>query len=101
MSDKTKQDFRDMVVAEAKKGNVVFMGIDEEPMVANLDEFIAQPAEGILYDLNRLPEVVITFIDDPKWVNDYAVSLIIAKLKANLEAAQHRLEPTMPKPASR
>jgi len=57
------------------------------PAVANLDEFIKQPAEGILYDLNRGREVVLMFIDDPKWVNDYAVGLVIDKLKALLDAA--------------
>lgn len=86
---KAKKKFRDLVLQEARKGNIVFLG--EGPMVANLNEFIKQPAEGILYDLNRLPEVVLTFIDDPKWINDYAVSLVITKLKANLEAAQQLL----------
>lgn len=72
--------FRDLVLEESRKGNVVFMGIDG-PMVAPLDEFIKQPAEGILYDLNRSPEVVMSLIDDPKWVNDYAVSMVIRRLR--------------------
>jgi hypothetical protein len=55
-------------------------------MVADLDEFIKQPADGILYDLNRLEETALTFIDDPKWVNDFAVALVIRKLKEMLES---------------
>src|SRR5687768_10267718 len=74
------EEFRDFVVEESRKGNVVLMDF-EGFQIAPLDEFIKQPAEGILYDLNRLPEVVMTFIDDPKWVNDYAVSMVIRRLR--------------------
>lgn len=74
----------DMIIAEGQKGNVVFLGV-EGLRVAAIDDFIAQPTEGILYDLNRSPEVVLTFIDDPKWVNDYAVSMVIKRLKEMLE----------------
>jgi hypothetical protein len=56
---------------------------------ANIDEFIKQPLDGILYDLNRLPEVVLTFIDDPKWVNDYAVYLVIKRLKEKLDELEN------------
>lgn len=87
MAEEKHEKFRDAVLAEAAKGNIIFMS-DGEPMIANLDEFIKQPAEGILYDLNRSREVVLTFIDDPKWVNDYAVSLVISKLKHDLDAAR-------------
>jgi hypothetical protein len=87
--DKTeaRKVFRDKVVEQAEQGNIVFMGI-EGPMVTNLEEFIKQPIEGILYDLNRLPEVIMTFIDDPKWVNDYAVYLVIKRLKELLDLSK-------------
>jgi hypothetical protein len=83
----SNQNLRDRILAEAQKGHIVFIGI-EGPMVANLEEFVKQPVDGILYDLNRSPEVVLTFIDDSKWVNDYAVSLVIKKLKGGLVAIQ-------------
>jgi len=94
MMDGFKEKFRDMVLSEVKKGNVVFMGI-EGPMVAPIEEFLNQPAVGILYDLNRLPEVILTHIDDPKWVNDYAVSIVITRLKAKIESEVkcHQKEP--------
>lgn len=79
-----QKNFRDYVLEESKKGNVVFAVLDDY-MVAPLDEFIAQPADGILYDLNRLPEVVLTFIDDRKWVYDYAVSMVIRRLREKLD----------------
>jgi hypothetical protein len=87
MSTEAKIKFRDMVLEQAKQGNVVFMGI-EGPIVVKLDDFIKQPIGGLLYDLNRLPEVVLMFIDDPKWVNDYAVYLVIKRLKELLESKE-------------
>jgi len=78
--EKKFEEFRDAVLKKAKEGIVVFMGY-EDPMEMNLDEFVKQPIDGILYDLNRSPEVILTFIDNPKWVNDYAVYLTIKRLK--------------------
>jgi hypothetical protein len=75
-----KKKFSDYVVEESRKGNVVFAALDDY-VIAPLDEFIQQPAEGILYDLNRLPEVVLTFIEDRKWVNDFAAQMVIKRLR--------------------
>lgn len=77
-------DVREFILSESRKGNVVFMGL-EGLMVAPLDEFIKQPADGILYDLNRLPEIALTFMGDPKWVNDFAVSMVIKRLREKVE----------------
>ncbi len=88
---KNKEAIRDQILAEEKKGNIVFWAIDELA-VANLDNFITQPIKGILYDLNRLPEVVMTFIDDPKWINDYAVYQVIKKLKEELDNAKELIK---------
>ena len=82
---------RDKILAERKKGNVVFWGLPGQLQSANLDDFVKQPADGILYDLNRLEEVCMTFLDDPKWVNDFAVALTIRKLKDMLAAATTRI----------
>ena len=71
---------RDKIHAERDAGNVVFWGLPGELMRAKLDEFVEQPAEGMLYDLNRLEEISTTFLSDPKWVNDFAVALVIRKL---------------------
>lgn len=51
-------------------------------------EFIKQPIEGMLYDLNRNEVTVLTLIEDPKWVNDYAVSKVIQELKLHKEHAK-------------
>ncbi len=81
-------DLRDRIRAERDKGNVVYQSLPGEFTQEPLDEFIKQPADGILYDLNRSEEVVMTFLADPKWVNDYAVALVIRKLHAALSAAK-------------
>jgi hypothetical protein len=87
MKEKLKDEhesFKDMVLAEYEKGNIVFMSM-EGPMVAELQNFISQPAEGILYDLNRDKVTVLTMIRDKKWVNDYAVAVVITELKRQLD----------------
>jgi len=91
MSDE-KQELKELILAKAKEGKVVFATF-EGLIAADLNEFIKQPADGILYDLNRLPEVVLTFLDDPKWVNDFAVSLVIRKLKEELDGKLTMLAP--------
>ena len=80
-----QEEVRERILAERAKGNVVFMGL-EGMMSAPLEEFIKQPADGILYDLNRLEEVCLTYIDERKWVNDFAVALVIRKLKAQVDS---------------
>jgi hypothetical protein len=50
-------------------------------MEAKLDEVIKQPTEGLLYDLNRDRITILTYINDPKWVNDFACMKVIEKLK--------------------
>lgn len=78
-------ELRDRILAERDKGNILYWepyGGTIALIAVSLDEFVKQPADGILYDLNRLEEVVLTFIHDPKWVNDFAVAMTIRKLVA-------------------
>ena len=82
--EKKFEEFRDMIMTEYKKGNIVVMGVDG-PEVSEASNFIDQPADGILYDLNRTEEVVLTFIEDEKWVNDYAVAKTIRELKKQID----------------
>jgi len=77
------ESFKEMVLKEYQKGNLVFIGV-EGPMVAPLDKFLEQPVDGILYDLNREEVVVLTMIKDLTWVNNYAVAKVIRKLKRRL-----------------
>ena len=82
---------RDRILAERDNGNVVFMGLPDQVMCTKLDDFVEQPVDGILYDLNRSEEVVITFVDDRKWVNDFAVTLTIRRLVEQRDEARAAL----------
>jgi hypothetical protein len=82
------ENYRDVVLEEYEKGNIVVFGC-EDAEIYNLKNFIKQPIEGILYDLNRGEEVILTFIKDQKWVNDYASTKIIRELKKENEQLEH------------
>ena len=74
----------DLIKQELEKGKVVYRDI-EGLHSAILEEFVNQPADGILYDLNRNEAVILQFIDDPKWVNDFACAQVIRYLKKELD----------------
>jgi len=85
------QDIKELVLNEYKNGNIVVAGI-EGLQTMPIKDFIKQDAEFMLYDLNRSEAVVLTFIDDPKWVNDYAVGKVIRELKQQLSAERERYD---------
>lgn len=56
-----------------------------------LDKIIDQPADGLLYDLNRDECTIMTFIDDPEWINDYACAKVIRALKQRIDELEKQL----------
>ena len=84
----TKEELKSKILEEYEKGNIV-LATGDGLAVYNLEEFIKQPTEGMLYDLNRLPEVTLSFLNDPKWINDYAVAVVISNLKRKIAAQQN------------
>lgn len=85
-----KKELRDKLLSRYEAGKILYAdmsGIHE----ADIDDFISQPADGILYDLNRNESTVLTFIDDPKWINDYAVAKTIRALKGRIEELESKL----------
>jgi len=86
MEVKPKKEIQDLLLSEEKKGNVVFATC-EGFMTSPIDEFIKQPIEGLLYDLNRDSATIFSQLDNPKWINDYAVNLVIKKLKEFYDAS--------------
>lgn len=79
METKEKEMFesiRDKVLAEWDKGNLVYADVEGLKSI-KFDDFIKQPLEGMLYDINRCLPVVLTYIKDPKWVNDFALVKLI------------------------
>ena len=83
------EEIKDKILEEYKKGNIVVAGI-EGLQAMPIKEFIKQPTEGMLYDLNRNETVVLTFLPDPKWVNDYAVAKVIAELKNRIKELESK-----------
>ena len=79
METKEKEIFesiRDKVLAEWDKGNLVYADIDGLKSI-KFEDFIKQPLEGMLYDINRCLPVIVTYIEDPKWVNDFALTKLL------------------------
>jgi len=83
-TDNEMKKIKNKILEEYKKGNIVVAGI-EGLQCMPLSEFIKQPADGMLYDLNRNETVVLTFLSDPKWINDYAVAQVIRALKSRID----------------
>lgn len=83
----TPQVLIDIIRDEQQKGNIVFFVSPDKLVTTHLDDFIQQPADGMLYDLNRDEVTALHFISngDVKWVNNYAVALVIRKLKDIIE----------------
>ena len=84
-------ELKDKILEEYKNGNVV-IATPEGLQGTKLSEFIKQPTDGLLYDLNRNEAVILTFIYDPKWVNDYAVCQVIRELKSKIEILESALD---------
>ena len=80
----TKEEIRNLILSEHKKGNICFKTL-EGIAVANLEAFSKQPLPDILYDLNRNETTILSFIDDPKWVNDYAMMRLLEYYRNRLD----------------
>lgn len=84
------ENIKEKILEEYKKGNIVVSGFDGLS-VMKLEDIIKQPVDGLLYDLNRGEAVVLTFLPDPKWINDYASSQVIRQLKKRIEELENFL----------
>jgi hypothetical protein len=79
----TNEEFLELIKEQEKNNKISFMTV-EGLMSCDIDSFIKQDAQGILYDLNRGKEVIATnakTAKNKKWINDYAVANVIIKLK--------------------
>lgn len=83
------ESIKELVLNQYKNGNIVVAGI-EGLQTMPIKEFIKQDAESMLYALNRSEVVALTFIDDPKWVNDYAVAKTIRALKERISELESK-----------
>ena len=85
------ENIKEKILSEYKKGNLVVSTFDGLK-IAKLEDIIKQPIDGLLYDINRNESVILTFINNPKWVNDYASTQIIRELKSGLEKYKEKYE---------
>lgn len=85
------EKIRDSVLEEYSKGNIVCSTVDGL-LVSDFTEFMQQPIDGILYDLNRDEATILTFIDEPTWVNNYALTQIVRRLYDENEELKTQLK---------
>ena len=76
MEQKELESIKDKVLSEWEKGNLVFADFEGLKSI-KFEDFIQQPLDGMLYDINRNLATILTFIDDPKWVNDFALTKLL------------------------
>ena len=73
MEQKEIETIRDNVLSEWNKGNLVCADTEGLKSI-KFENFIKQPIEGMLYDINRDKATILSSIDSPKWVNDFALT---------------------------
>lgn len=85
-----KTTFEDAALQDKKDGVITIVtpfGFEHY----NIDEFVEQPTEGILYDLNMDEATLLTFLANEnqqealKYVNQYAAMRVIKALKEKIE----------------
>ena len=70
------EETQKLILEKRKEGKVCFMTF-EGLYTADVEEFIKQPADGILYDLNRDFPTTLTIMPEKRWINDLAVAVTI------------------------
>lgn len=76
MAAKELESIKDILLKEWNKGNFVYADVEGLKSI-KFEDFIQQPLDGMLYDINRNLATILTFIDDPKWVNDFALTKLL------------------------
>ena len=78
---KIKIDIADVIQKEYNNGNIVIFD-GENLNKIKIKDFMQQPIDGVLYDLNRSKEVALANIKDNNllWINNYACAVVIEEL---------------------
>ena len=93
---KKKESLQDLIWSKEKENKLVYAHVEGFTSV-DIDALIdSQPLDGLLYDLNRDAVTIASWIDHPeygvKWVNDYAVYLVIKRLHERMTKAEKRVK---------
>jgi hypothetical protein len=93
MSNEEFEKIKSLILERQKEG-LVFIRTIEDIRAYNVQDFVQQDADGILYDLNRGQEVTLTLAspDDERWINDLAVAVVIKELKRQLDEYKEKYE---------
>lgn len=71
-----KKELKDLVLNEWREGNIVFETI-EGLHKQKIGDFVKQPIEGQLYDINRDMATCLAFIEEPMGVNNFASHVLL------------------------
>ena len=72
----TKEELRKLVVDEWNKGYLVFQTI-EGINKCKMEDFVKQPVDGQLYDINRDYATCMTLLGEETWLNNLAAMRLI------------------------
>lgn len=73
MNEENIREIVQQAIADGKICYRTVVGIE----AMSIEEFVQQPLEGMLYDINRDRATVMTFLDDAKWTNDLALTQLL------------------------
>ena len=75
-------ELKTFIREKEREGKVCFMTC-EGLMMVDIEDFVKQSTESLLYDLNRdkITTMTLASEDNLRWVNDYAVAVVITELK--------------------
>lgn len=73
----TTEELQNLILSKKREGKIVYHSL-EGLTEAKMEDIIQQPAEGLLWDLNRDMATLLirAFEDNPYWVNDLALANI-------------------------
>lgn len=77
-----EEELRDKIFEAYKEGYICYR-TPEGVMKQRIDDFVKQPLEGMLYDINRDKATILANLKDPKWINDFALTVLLEYLTKN------------------
>lgn len=86
-----KEELRKLILSERGSGFIVFETV-EGLQKCELSEFVKQPIDGQLYDLNRDMATCLTFIGEPTWVNNLACNTLLTYYYDRIKELEKKLE---------
>lgn len=93
-----KEKIKEIIIQKMIDGKISYRTI-EGIFSCPIEDFVKQPLYGMLYDLNRDKATIFAFLDDPKWVNDLALTQLLEyyyfkcqKLEKEIEELKEKLK---------